>query len=118
MKMKVQKVNFKKVVLLLLLLSGSLNFSFSVANAAVMVEGQELSVTAEFNEQLQDMREGSLPAVLSLQLFKTNPAFALSPYYYLSSEEAVSSSVYIRSCRKIDPALGITEIIYPFHSFL
>lgn len=118
MKMKVQKAYFKKVILLLLLLSGGMNFSFSVARAAVIDEHQELSVPADFIEQLQDLLDGSRPAIVSLNLYNLSPGSALPPYQYLSSEEAKRSAGYIRGCRAIEPALDATDIIYPFHYFL
>lgn len=118
MKMKVQKANFKKVILLLLLLSGSMGFSFPAVQAVAFEDQQEQLVTAEVSEQVQDLRDGSLPGITVVKSSLVLIASSISPYLYLSLGEAKTAAAYIRFSRNIDPALDAPNIIYPFHSFL
>lgn len=118
MEMMVQNAWFKKVTLLLLLLSGSMNLSFSVAAATPGEEQQELFVSVEFGEQLHDIRDGSLPAVAGSHFHVLKYISTLPVYQFLSREEAERTAAYIQFCQEIDLALSISDIIYPFHSFL
>lgn len=118
MKMIVQKAYLKKVILLLLLLTGSTDLSFSVVSAATLEQEQNVSFSADYSEQLEDIHDGSLPGVVSLNYYKTGQFPALLAYQLLSVEETKKSAAYIRFSRHIEPALGAEEIIYPFHFFL
>lgn len=118
MKMKVQKALFKKVILLMLLLWGGMDDSFSAVKTAATEQEQELLIVAEFGEELQDIRDGSLPTVTSFQPFRFRHASSLLPCQILSREETKKSTAYIQFAQTIEPALTPTQIIYPFHFFL
>lgn len=118
MKMKVQKIDSMKVILLFLLLYGGMNFSFSIVNGAEKERRQELLVTTEFSEQHQDIVVGRLSIVTRLNLQEVRNPSTLPNCEVLNRVEAGKAATYLSFCQHIDPSRGPTEIIYPFHFFL
>ena len=105
-----------KIFLLLILLSGGMNFSFSILKAVAIDEGHELVAETEFEQQLQDLRDSSLPVVQTLQPF-LRCAVGLNTYRPMSNAEGQRTAAYLQLCKSIEPSLADTGIIYPFHSF-
>lgn len=110
--MKLLKV-FSVIILLLSGYTGS---------AAIFVQDYDFSdenlIAAEISEDNQEQLQSTLTTPPALE---TNSFFGNSyqpNFVFRSQFKANEAELYINWCRRIDPSLGIPEIIFPFHSFL
>lgn len=111
-------MRFLKVLgALLLFISGSGNSSFaSIDFTSVGIEEQE-AVLMEFEEGSSFRNESMLPGLSGFQNF---PVFYQEDFDFRlhSLYESRLTENYINFSRSIIPGLEISDIIYPFHSFL
>ena len=77
----------------------------------------ETGISAEFTGDVQELSQTILtvPAGFSPELISLWPPFN---FYFHSTYKAVLANKYIAFSRSIDPSLGISDIIFPFHFFL
>ena len=111
-----------QVVLFLLMLLGSTSsFSFSaytdIPEAEISKDNQEDLCISIIGEQVQQLYDSVLPVQKNILFLKGD----LGTVWELKSHllyHTNSSEGYIKRSRNIFPALGVKEVIFPFHVFL
>lgn len=104
----------KALSLFLLLISGNTGIAFSFPEENQSSDEQE--VYLQVSEDISELFESTL-----IGPDNTGPRLS-SPetpdFYFQSIVAAVEAERYIAFSRLIDPALDVSEIIFPFHFFL
>ncbi|SDB49941.1 hypothetical protein SAMN03097699_1727 [Flavobacteriaceae bacterium MAR_2010_188] len=110
-------VFFKVIINLLLLISCSSTFAFSLPLKVNDLVQESNIVAAEIEESSPFIFEGTLSFSSGIVKFIPSDDQA-SAYQFISSYKGWLASKYVIFSRTLDSALGIQEIIFPFHSFL
>jgi len=107
--------NVRIIAMLVLLLSGSgIGFAFPSAINQVPLEKENIS---QLSEDLQELSSSYL--VTSVDLFNKRLSFSSTPSATIENSQEISRAKgYFSTRTSIDPGLGLSDIIFPFHSFL
>ncbi len=107
--------NVRIIAMLVLLLSGSgIGFAFPSDINPVPLEKEN---TSQLCEDLQHLSSSHL--VKSVDLFNKRVSYSSSPFATIENSRKISRSKgYFSTRTSIDPGLGLSDIIFPFHSFL
>ena len=114
--MKMQKILFQKLSLLLLMLLGGTFSSLASENDPGPEEDLSISISPELASQEAELSEIALSAT-GYQPFDIRQFFLGLDFSYSSAYEAVLASGYIYNSYNIDPGLDACDIVFPFHFF-
>ncbi len=111
----------KRMILVLLMLIGNSGIAFSAHSGILdlyeVQEDRPVLQASEVEEQAGDLFDSVLPTQKNLLFSKLNPG-ALCDFDSQILNHTSSSLNYIKRSRYLQPALGVKEVIYPFHVFL
>lgn len=107
----------KLLCLLLLLITSNMATAFPTINNGVK-HFTEVDGFSDLYEEQHEISNCSLSAPVTVPASPLKFSPAHFNFYFFSAYRETQCENYIGISKTIDPALGIAEIIFPFHSFL
>lgn len=105
----------KFISIFILLISGNVADAF--ASSGAEYDPGRNNVSLEIAEDIQELSSGAFPGFGFVEINRISSVPSCD-FSFSSSLQARKAKIYITYCSSIDPSLDISEIIFPFHSFL